>query len=75
MRFLNIPSLEPRPDLVLIWTQKEDINILMLSCFSSEEEIELCWLLGPSVQKRAILMALPIPDGERYISTINKVTK
>src|SRR5258708_246963 len=40
MRFLNIPSLEPRTDLVLISTQKEDIDILMLSCLTSEEEIE-----------------------------------
>src|SRR6266567_2349729 len=40
MCFLNIPSLEPRTDLVLILAQKEDIDILMLSCFSSEEEIE-----------------------------------
>jgi hypothetical protein len=40
MGFLNVPSLQLRTDLVLISAQKEDIDILMLSCFSSEEEIE-----------------------------------
>ncbi len=40
MRFLNIPSLKPRTDLVLISAQKEDVNILMLSCLNTEEEIE-----------------------------------
>lgn len=40
MRFLNIPSLKLRTDLVLISTQKEDIDILMLSRLNSEKEIE-----------------------------------
>jgi hypothetical protein len=40
VRFLNIPSLKLRTDLVLISTQKEDIDILMLSRLNSKKEIE-----------------------------------
>ncbi|GHO71686.1 hypothetical protein KSC_105780 [Ktedonobacter sp. SOSP1-52] len=40
MRFLNIPSLKLRADLVLISTQKEDIGIFMLSCLNSKKEVE-----------------------------------
>jgi hypothetical protein len=40
MSFLNIPALQMGANLALIPAQKDDINILMLSCFFSAEEID-----------------------------------